>query len=76
MVNRNEVSYAYLEQLNDEKLCELLQAGNRLAEEVLADCCHRLVRSCSRPYFLAGGDSEDLLQEGMFAKSLRHPDVQ
>ena len=25
----------------------------------------RLVRSCARPYFLAGGDSEDLTQEGM-----------
>ena len=78
MVNRNEVSYAYLEQLNDEKLCELLQAGNRLAEEVLADRCHRLVRSCSRPYFLAGGDSEDLLQEGMFGmiKAMREYDTQ
>ena len=37
----------------------------RLAEEVLAARYHRLVRSCARPYFLAGGDSEDLLQEGM-----------
>ena len=34
--------------------------------EVLAARYHRLVRSCARPYFLAGGDSEDLLQEGMF----------
>ena len=25
----------------------------------------RLVRICARPYFLAGGDSEDLIQEGM-----------
>ena len=24
------------------------------------------MRSCARPYFLAGGDNEDLLQEGMF----------
>ena len=26
---------------------------------------NRLVRICARPYFLAGGDSEDLIQEGM-----------
>ena len=26
---------------------------------------NRLVRVCARPYFLAGGDSEDLIQEGM-----------
>ena len=25
----------------------------------------RLVRACARPFFLAGGDDEDLLQEGM-----------
>ena len=25
----------------------------------------RLVRACARPLFLAGGDSEDLIQEGM-----------
>jgi RNA polymerase sporulation-specific sigma factor len=25
----------------------------------------KLVRVCARPYFLAGGDSEDLIQEGM-----------
>ncbi len=26
---------------------------------------HRLVRICARPFFLVGGDSEDLIQEGM-----------
>ena len=25
----------------------------------------RLVRACARPYFLVGGDAEDLIQEGM-----------
>ena len=77
MVNVNEVSYAYLEQLEDEKLCQLLQDGNRLAEEVLAARYHRLVRSCARPYFLAGGDSEDLMQEGMFGliKAMREYDT-
>ncbi len=38
----------------------------------------RLPRSCARPYFLAGGDSEDLIQEAMFGllKAIREFDVQ
>jgi RNA polymerase sporulation-specific sigma factor len=35
------------------------------AEESLVSEYARLVRACARPYFLAGGDSEDLIQEGM-----------
>ena len=36
----------------------------------------RLVKICIRPYFLAGGDSEDLLQEGTFGliKAIREYD--
>ena len=62
----NEAKYMELEALSDEESCMLLQSGNRMAEEILASRCHRLVRSCARPYFLVGGDTEDLLQEGMF----------
>ena len=40
-------------------------AGNRVAEEALVTRCGDLVRGCVRPFFLAGGDSEDLTQEGM-----------
>jgi RNA polymerase sporulation-specific sigma factor len=35
------------------------------SEEELVAKYGRLVRSCARPYFLAGGDGEDLIQEGM-----------
>ena len=66
MVNDTWADYEHLAALSDEELCACVRAGNRLAEEVLAARYHRLVRSCARPYFLAGGDSEDLLQEGMF----------
>ncbi len=52
-------------QQSDERLCELAASGDREAEEYLASRYSRLVRACARPYFLAGGDSEDLLQEGM-----------
>ena len=54
-----------LDCLTDEELCELAGKGNRLAEEELVTRYRRLVRTCARPFFLAGGDSEDLTQEGM-----------
>lgn len=52
-------------EFSDETLCSMAAAGDRLAEESLAARYSRLVRICARPYFLAGGDSEDLIQEGM-----------
>ena len=78
MANSNEAKYTELELLMDEKLCALSAEGNRMAEEILVARYHRFVRSCARPYFLAGGDSEDLLQEGMFGllKAIREYDVQ
>ena len=76
MANSNEVKYTQLETLTDEQLCVLCSGGNRDAEEILVGRYHRFVRSCARPYFLAGGDSEDLLQEGMFGliKAMREYD--
>lgn len=52
--------------LRDEELQQLAVSGDRAAEEVLAGRYMQLVRACARPLFLAGGDSEDLSQEGMF----------
>ena len=49
----------------DEQLCAQVAAGDRGAEEALVLRYGRLVRMCARPFFLAGGDSEDLIQEGM-----------
>lgn len=49
----------------DETLCALAASGDPKAEEALVVRYNRLVRACARPYFLAGGDSEDLIQEGM-----------
>ena len=61
MTKDQESGGAPLEQLPDEALCRLIREQDRPAEEVLAARYHRVVRSCARPYFLAGGDSEDLL---------------
>ena len=49
----------------DEVLAQLAATGNREAEELLVSRFHQLVRACARPFFLVGGDSEDLIQEGM-----------
>ena len=51
---------------SDAELQTAASSGDRVAEEVLVERYMRLVRSCARPLFLAGGDSEDLIQEGMF----------
>ena len=51
---------------SDAQLQRLAAAGDRVAEEELVKRYMQLVRACSRPFFLAGGDSEDLIQEGMF----------
>lgn len=53
-------------ELEDNVLQKLANGGDRDAEEQLAIRYSRLVRICARPLFLAGGDSEDLTQEGMF----------
>ena len=51
---------------SDEELCRLTASGDRDAEEILVKRYLRMVRVCARPYFLAGGDSEDLIQEATF----------
>ena len=53
-------------ELSDLQLQQMAVSGNREAEEVLVGRYMQLVRACSRPFFLAGGESEDLIQEGMF----------
>ena len=51
--------------LSDQDLQRLAVSGDRAAEELLASRYMQLVRACARPLFLAGGDSEDLSQEGV-----------
>ena len=77
MYKMAENGYTLLEQMDDEALCGFAAGGNRLAEEVLVERYTRVVRSCARPYFLAGGDSEDLTQEGMVGllKAVREYDA-
>ena len=50
---------------SDEALCLSAAQGSPQAETELVCRYGWLVRACARPLFLAGGDSEDLIQEGM-----------
>lgn len=63
--------------LSDQALQQLAAAGEPGAEEALAKRYIRMVRACARPLFLAGGDSEDLIQEGMLGllSAIRHYDA-
>ena len=77
MYNKDDrVIVPNLKAVSDEQLCLAAKEGSTQAEEILALRYHRMVRSVARPFFLAGGDSEDLLQEGMFAlvKAMREYD--
>ena len=64
--------------LSDEELCLRTENGDRFAEEILVERYTRFVRTCARPYFLAGGDSEDLIQEGMIGlmRAIREYDAE
>jgi len=46
-------------------LAQKAAGGDPDAEEALVSEYTQLVRACARPYFLVGGDGEDLIQEGM-----------
>ncbi|MBQ8295977.1 MAG: sigma-70 family RNA polymerase sigma factor [Clostridia bacterium] len=49
----------------DEELVESAQSGDKQATEELLLRYAGLVRGCARGFFLMGGETEDLIQEGM-----------
>lgn len=78
MFSLKEQPSQILERQDDESLCRLASSGSREAEEILVCRYTRLVRTCARPFFLIGGDSEDLTQEGMVGliKAVREYDAE
>ena len=61
------------EQLTDEQLIEHINAGEKGCMDVLIERYKRQVRNQARPLYLIGGDSDDLIQEGMLAAGrLKH----
>ena len=63
--NNDTMSKEALCTLDDEVLVSLAGEGNETASDVLIERFSSLVRYLVRPYFLVGGDAEDLVQEGM-----------
>ena len=57
--------YALNNQKTDEELVALAQNGDKQATETLLLRHAGLVRGCARGFFLIGGETEDLIQEGM-----------
>ena len=51
--------------LSDAQLLALTKEGDRTAEEEMLGRYGKTVEVCTRPFFLAGGDKKDLVQEGM-----------
>ena len=66
MVKQYEVMRSPYDAYTDEQLCVRAGRGDGEAEAALVTRYYALVRACARPLFLAGGDGEDLIQEGMF----------
>ena len=54
-----------IERLSDERLAELSQSGDKNATEQLLKRYKNVVLSVARRFFLSGGETEDLVQEGM-----------
>ena len=52
--------------LSDEQLQKIASGGDPAAEELLADRYSALAKSCAHAYHMAGADSADLMQEGLF----------
>ena len=61
----NGLDAEHIQSASDEELCQAAAQGNPQAETELVTRYGQLVRACARPLFLVGGDSEDLIQEGM-----------
>ena len=66
MVKQYEGMRTSYDTYTDEQLCVRAARGDGDAEAALVTRYYALVRVCARPLFLAGGDGEDLIQEGMF----------
>lgn len=66
-----------LEMMPDELVVSYVNKGDRLAQDYLIRKYKNFVRAKARSYFLIGGDSEDIIQEGMIGlfKAIRDFDI-
>ncbi len=68
----------HYKELSDEQLIEAYHKGTEEACEELLDRYKNLVRKKAKAMYIAGGDSDDLIQEGMIGlyKAIRDYDVE
>ena len=59
-----------MSEISDEKLAFAARSGDKAAEEQLLQRYKNSVRGAARSYFLEGGETEDLVQEGMRNNSI------
>lgn len=57
--------YSEYGQISDEELIDRLRSGEERIMDYICDKYKNLVRSKAKSMFILGGDSEDLIQEGM-----------
>ena len=64
------------EKLTDEQLIEKLHSGDRDVTDYLMEKYKMMVRKKARAMYLIGGETEDLIQEGMIGlfKAIRNYD--
>jgi len=58
-------AYAEYRQIPDEELIDRLRGGEEAIMDYICDKYKNLVRSKAKSMYIIGGDSEDLIQEGM-----------
>lgn len=68
--------YEKYEKLDDEKVVEIIHNGDEIAQEYILEKYKKFVKAKSRLYYIAGGDKEDIVQEGMIGlhKAMRDYD--
>ncbi len=64
-MNDQDKNRAELQSCTDEELVRMAHRGNRDAEEFLISKYKSLALYKSKSYFIAGGDKDDVVQEGM-----------
>ena len=59
------MEFSSLHILTDEQLVKMAQEGSETAEEILIEKYKGFVKNKAKSYYIAGADSEDVVQEGM-----------
>lgn len=65
MGEKRMTEHSKYEDMTDEELIDQLREGDRQVMDYICDKYKNLVRSKAKSMYILGGDSEDLIQEGM-----------